>query len=108
MVYAIFCIPPKRTVVEKRQRLRRKEQGAAVFGRGHSGNGVGSQQGQRGGQAMVTEAEAAREQTTINQKAVAIAAVTVLVTAEMVAAAMAAVMVLAPTGAEVAVNMGWR
>ena len=56
----------------------------------------------------MTEAEAAQEQTTINQKAVAIAAVTVLVTAEMVAAAMAAVMVLAPTGAEVAVNMGWR
>ena len=69
---------------------------------------LAANRGNGGGQATVTEAEAAREQTTINQKAVAIAAVTVLVTAEMVAAAMAAVMVLAPTGAEVAVNMGWR
>ena len=75
-----------------------------------------------GGKATVAEAEAARGQTTINQKAIAIAAVTVLVTAEMVAAiavaaamatvamaaaAMAAAMV-APTGAEAAVDMGRR
>ena len=64
-------------------RLRRKNQGAAVCGRGNSGNGVNSQRWQWWGQATVAEAEAAQGQTTINQKAVAIAAETVLVAAEM-------------------------
>ena len=59
-------------------RLRWKEQGAAVYGRDNSGNGVGSQQRQVRGQATVAEGEAAKGQTTINQKAVAIAAELVL------------------------------
>ncbi len=50
------------------------------------GNGVGSQQLQARGQATVVEAEAAQGQTTINQKAVVMAAETVLVTVEMAAA----------------------
>jgi hypothetical protein len=61
--------------------LRRKEQEAAVFCRDDSGNGVGSQQRQVPGQATVAEAETAQWQTTINQKAVAIAAEMVLVVA---------------------------
>ena len=65
-----------------------------------SGNGVGSQQLQARGQATVAEAEAVQGQTTINQKAVAMAAEMVLVTAEMVAAvAMAAVMATAAMAA---------
>ena len=48
--------------------LRRKEQEAAVCGRDNSGNGVGSQQRQARGQAMVVKAEAAQGQTAINQK----------------------------------------
>jgi hypothetical protein len=52
-------------------RLRQKEQGAAVCSRGVSGNGVNSQRRQRRGQAMVAKAEAAQEQTTINQKVAA-------------------------------------
>jgi hypothetical protein len=83
-------------------RLRRKEQGAGVCGCGNSGNGVDSQWQQRWGQATVAKAEAAQGQTTINQKAVAIAAETVLVVAEMaatvaVAAAMATVAMVART-----------
>jgi len=83
-------------------RLRRKEQGAAVGGRGDSGNGIDSQWRQQRGQATVAKAEAAQGQTTINQKAVAIAAETVLVAAEMaaavaVAAAMATVAMVATT-----------
>ena len=83
-------------------RLRRKEQGAAVCGRDDSCNGVGSQQRQARAQATVAKAEAAKGQTTINQKAVAIAAETVLVAAEMaaavaVAAAMATVAMVATT-----------
>ena len=42
--------------------------------------------GKRKGRQMVAKAEAAQGQTTINQKAVAMAAETVLVTAEMAAA----------------------
>ena len=60
--------------------------GAVVCSRDNSCNGVGSQQQQVQGQASVAEAEAAKGQTTINQKAVAIAAETVLVAAEMAAA----------------------
>jgi hypothetical protein len=67
-------------------RLRRKKQGAAVCGHDDSGNGVGSQQRQARGQETVFEAEAAQRQIPINQKAVAMAAETVLVTAEMAAA----------------------
>ena len=66
-------------------RLRQKEQGAVVCGRDDSDNGVGSQQQQAPGLATVAKAEAAQGQTTINQKAVAIAAEMVLVTAEMAA-----------------------
>ncbi len=66
--------------------LQRKEQGAAVCGRDGSCNGVGSQQQQARGQATVAKAEAAKGQTTINQKAVAIAAESVLVAAETAAA----------------------
>jgi len=82
--------------------LRRKEQGAAVCGRDDSGNYVGSQQRHARGQATVAKAEAAKGQTTINQKAVAIAAESVLVAAETaaamaVAAAMAAVAMAATT-----------
>jgi len=69
-------------VVEQRQRLRRKEQGAAVCGRGDSGNRVDSQRRQRRGQATVAKGSMRAE----NQKAVAIAAETVLVVAEMAAA----------------------
>jgi len=63
--------------------LRRKEQGAAVCGRenSRSGNGVGSQQRKAREQATVAKAEAAQGQPTINHKAVAIAAKTVLVAA---------------------------
>ena len=76
--------------------LRRKEQGAAVCGRDDSCNGVGSQQWQARAQATVAEAEAAKGQTTINQKAVAIAAESVLVAAETAAAvAVAAAMTTA-------------
>jgi len=66
--------------------LRQKEQGAAVCGRDDSGNGICSQQQQARGQATVAKAETVQGETTINQKAVAIAAETVLVTAEMAAA----------------------
>ena len=59
---------------------------AAVCGLGDSGNGIVSQRRQRRGQAPVAKAEAAQGQTTINQKAVAIAAEMVLVAAEMAAA----------------------
>jgi hypothetical protein len=52
-------------------RLRQKEQGAAVCGRGESGNGIDSQWRQRRGQATVAKAEAAQGQTTINQKVAA-------------------------------------
>mgnify|MGYP006164624791 CR=1 FL=1 len=72
-------------------RLRRKEWGAAVCGRDNSGNGVGSQQQQARVQATVAKAEAAKGQTIINQKAVAIAAETVLVAAETAAAVAMAV-----------------
>ena len=78
--------------------------GAVVCSRDNSCNGVGSQQQQVQGQASVAEAEAAQGQTTINQKAVAIAAETVLVAAEMaaamvVAAAMAMVAMVAAMAA---------
>jgi len=46
-------------------------QGAAVCGRGASGNGVRSQQRQQQGQATLAVAEAARGLTTINQKVAA-------------------------------------
>jgi hypothetical protein len=56
-------------------RLCQKEQGAAVYGyNNHSDNGVDSQWWQRRGQATVAKAEAVQGQTTINQKAVVIAA----------------------------------
>jgi len=79
-----------------------KEQGAVVCGRDDSGNGVGSQQWQARGQAKLAKAEAAQGQTTINQKVLAMAAETVLVTAEMatavaVAAAMATAAMAATT-----------
>ena len=51
--------------------LHWKEQGAVVWGRDDSGNGVGSQQRQAQGQATVAKAEVAQGQTTINQKVVA-------------------------------------
>ena len=78
-------------------RLRRKEQGAAVCGRVDSGNGVDSQRQQRRGQATVAEAEAAQGQTTINQKAVAIAAEMVLVAAAVAEAAAMATAAMAAT-----------
>jgi len=57
-----------------------------VCGLGNSGNGIVSQRRQWRGQATVAKAEAVQGQTTINQKAIAIAAETVLVAAEMAAA----------------------
>ena len=90
--------------------MRRKEKGAAVCGRDHdSCNGVGSQQWQARAQATVAEAEAAKGQTTINQKAVAIAAKSVLAvveTAAAVAAAAAAAMVM--TAMSVTTGQPWQ
>ena len=81
-------------------RLRWKEQGAAVCGCDDSANGVGRQQRQVQAQATVAEAEAAKGQTSINQKAMAIAAKLVLVAAETAAAiAVAAEMVTAAMAA---------
>ena len=61
--------------------MQRKEQGAAVWGRDDSGNGVGNQQRQARGQATVVKAEAAQGQTSINQQVVTIAVEMVLVVA---------------------------
>ena len=89
--------------------MRRKEQGAAVCGRGDSGNGVDSQRRwpQRRGQATVAKAEAAQGQTTINQKAVAIAAEMVLVVAEM-AAAVAVAATMATVAMVVTTRQPWQ
>ena len=82
--------------------LRRKEQEAAVCGCDNSCNGVGSQQWQARGQATVAKAKAAQGQTTINQKAIAIPAKTVLLAAETVVAMSVAAAV--PTAAMVAMT----
>jgi hypothetical protein len=72
---------------------------AAVEGAGGGSGLRPRRQWQRRGQATVVEAETAQWQTTINQKAVAIAAETVVVAAEMAAAlAVAAAMATAAMG----------
>ena len=89
------------------RRLRGKEQGAAVCGGDDIGNGVSSQQRQARGQAMVAEAEAAKGQATINQKALAIAAESVLVAAET-AAAMAVGAAMATAAMAATTRQPWQ